>query len=77
MFFLSPIMWKADMLTTNQRFLADINPLYHMIEIIRAPLLGSTIHIFSWYYCLGLLIFGSVFAFAIFVRFRARVAYWL
>lgn len=77
MFFLSPIMWKADMLTTNQRFLVDINPLYHMIEIIRAPLLGSTIHIFSWYYCLGLLIFGSVFALAIFVIFRARVAYWL
>lgn len=77
MFFLSPIMWKADMLTKNQRFLADINPLYHMIEIIRAPLLGTPIHIHSWIYCIGLLIFGSILAFTIFVRFRARVAYWL
>jgi ABC-type polysaccharide/polyol phosphate export permease len=77
MFFLSPIMWKTDMLTKNQRFLADINPLYHMIEIIRAPLLGTSIHIYSWFYCIGLLIFGSILAFAIFVRFRARVAYWL
>jgi ABC-type polysaccharide/polyol phosphate export permease len=77
MFFLSPIMWKAEMLTVNQRFLADINPLYHMIEIIRAPLLGSPIHIFSWYYCVGLLIMGNIFSFAVFTRFRARVAYWL
>ena len=77
MFFLSPIMWKADMLTVNQRFLADINPIYHMIEIIRAPLLGSPIHIFSWCYCVGLLIIGGIFAFSVFTRYRARVAYWL
>jgi len=77
MFFLSPIMWKADMLTENQRFLADINPLYHMIEIIRAPLLGSPIHTISWYYCVGLLIIGSIFAFSVFTKYRARVAYWL
>jgi ABC-type polysaccharide/polyol phosphate export permease len=77
MFFLSPIMWKVDMLTKNQRFLADINPLFHMIEIIRAPLLGSPIYIYSWIYCVGLLIFGSIFTFAVFVKFRARIAYWL
>ena len=39
-FFISPIMWKVDMLGRHRIF-ADINPLYHFMELIRAPLLGE------------------------------------
>ncbi len=76
-FFLSPIIWKADMLGPKNRFVADFNPLYHFIEVIRAPLLGEPIHAISWVVTLGLLAFGSVTTFLVFARLRARVPYWL
>jgi ABC-type polysaccharide/polyol phosphate export permease len=76
-FFLSPIIWKADMLGPKNRFVADFNPLYHFIEVIRAPLLGQPIHAVSWIVTASLLVLGSIAAFLIFARLRARVPYWL
>jgi ABC-type polysaccharide/polyol phosphate export permease len=76
-FFLSPILWKADMLGSKNRFVADFNPLYHMIEVIRAPLTGTPIHAMSWIVTLSLLVLGSLGTFLIFARSRARVPYWL
>ena len=76
-FFLSPILWKVDMLGSKNRFVADYNPLYHFIEVIRAPLLGDTIHAISWIVTFSLLVLGSVGTFLVFARLRARVPYWL
>lgn len=76
-FFLSPIIWKADMLSQNNRFVADFNPLYHFIEVIRAPLLGEPIHAISWIVTSSFLVLGSVVTFQVFARLRARVPYWL
>jgi ABC-type polysaccharide/polyol phosphate export permease len=76
-FFLSPIIWKADMLGPKNQFVADYNPLYHFIEVIRAPLLGQPIHAISWIVTAGLLVLGSAGAFLVFARLRARVPYWL
>ena len=45
-FFMTPIVWNADILKEKapqlgwRANLADINPLYHYIEIIRDPLIG-------------------------------------
>ena len=76
-FFLSPIIWSADMLPPGRRYLADFNPLFHFIEIVRAPLLGEPLHIISWIVVIALLVLGSAATFAVFARFRARVPYWL
>lgn len=77
MFFMSPIMWTVDMLSPSMRLLADFNPIYHLIEVVRAPLLGAEIHILNWAFSIALLLFGSLLTFISFVRYRARVAYWL
>lgn len=77
LFFLSPIIWKADMLGPHNRFVADFNPLYHFIEVIRAPLLGSPVHALNWLVTGGLMVGGSILAFVVFARLRARVPYWL
>lgn len=76
-FFLSPIIWKADMLGPEKRFVVDFNPLHHFIEVIRAPLIGQPIHAISWIVTSSLLVFGGVAAFLIFSRLRARIPYWL
>lgn len=77
MFFLTPIMWTADMLSPNKRFLAEFNPLFHLVEVVRAPLLGGEIRPISWVFCTMLLILGGGLTFRIFVRLRGRVPYWL
>jgi len=76
-FFLSPIIWRAEMLPPSRRFLADFNPLFHLIEVVRAPLMGEPLRMISWTVVTGLLIVGSVTTFVVFARFRSRVPYWL
>lgn len=47
-FFISPIIWKADMLSEKNRYVADLNPLYHLVEVVRTPLLGQAPATLSW-----------------------------
>lgn len=74
--FLTPVMWKADMLGRNM-FAAQLNPLFHFLEIVRQPLLGGGIPILSWLVVVCITICGYVIAIGAFARFRARIAYWV
>lgn len=75
-FFLTPIFWKAEMLG---KFIwaAQINPLYHFIEIIRAPLLSGGASLLSWGVVLLITVLGYTVMMLFFTRFRARIAYWV
>ena len=42
LFFITPIFWRPEMLSTN-RWIADWNPIFHLIELVRAPLLGNPV----------------------------------
>ncbi len=61
----------------NRRFIADYNPLYHFINLIRAPLLGETPALLSWMVASLMLIFGGALSLLLFARFRSRIAYWI
>ena len=76
-FFLSPILWRADMLSPSNHFVADVNPLFHFMEVVRAPLLGEPIDGIHWLVVGGLFIVGSTVSFLFFARTRARIPYWL
>lgn len=76
-FFLTPIIWRPTMLTKRFQLLADLNPLYHFMEIVRAPLLGEPIRAVSWLVTCGLLVAGFGVTLTVFSRFRSRVPYWL
>lgn len=75
-FFLTPVMWQADMLGRNQ-WAAAWNPLYHFLEVVRSPLVAATTNWFSWAVVLGITVVGYTAAFLLFARFRARIAYWV
>jgi ABC-2 type transport system permease protein/lipopolysaccharide transport system permease protein len=75
-FFVTPIMWSAEQLSDRAVF-ADINPFYHLIAIVRAPLLGQAPTATNWLVSLGVTVAGSVIAFALFARYRWRIAYWV
>jgi ABC-2 type transport system permease protein/lipopolysaccharide transport system permease protein len=75
-FFVTPIMWKPELLRTKV-YIAEFNPFYHLLEIVRAPMLGSwpsaTNYIAVFIITLlNLLIVGTFFA-----RFRSRISYWV
>jgi ABC-2 type transport system permease protein/lipopolysaccharide transport system permease protein len=49
--FLTPILFYRDMVK-NRSFIVDSNPFYHMVDVLRAPLLGTPPDQLSWYYLL-------------------------
>jgi lipopolysaccharide transport system permease protein len=75
-FFFTPIMWSKDLLK-DRAWAADINPFHHLIEIVRAPILGHQIEIVSWIWSVGLLVVGFFFAQYLTSRCRNRVPYWI
>ncbi|MFL9985134.1 ABC transporter permease [Paraburkholderia sediminicola] len=75
-FFFTPVMWSPEILK-DRAWVAEYNPLYHLIETVRAPLTGRPTHWQSWAWSIGLLIVGFAFAQFLMKRFRNRVPYWL
>lgn len=77
LFFLSPVLWKPEMLSPRNRFIADLNPLYHFMELLRAPLLGTPFNASSWTLMVVMLVLGATATLLVFARLRARVPYWI
>lgn len=75
-FFLTPILWKREMLGSHQ-WAVDANPLYHMVELVRAPLLGEVPPAASWLIVMLITAGGFALALLAFARYRARIAYWV
>lgn len=75
-FFVTPIMWKPELLR-ERAYIAEINPFFHLVEIIRAPLLGQMPPASSY---LAILIITGVNIAVVsmfFARFRSRISYWV
>ncbi|MDB5809351.1 MAG: type transporter [Betaproteobacteria bacterium] len=75
-FFITPILWRSEMLTTYQ-WILDWNPFFHLIELVRAPLSGRPLPVDSWINVSIMSFAGWGLALACFARYRARIAYWL
>jgi len=74
--FATPIMWTVSALG-DSKIVAEVNPIYHLIEISRAPLLGMVPEPRSWLVACGLAVVGSVLAIALMVRASRRIVFWL
>jgi ABC-2 type transport system permease protein len=75
-FFMTPVMWKPDMLP-GRTLLLDANPFYHFLEIVRAPLLGQLPLVENWIVALIITGVGWAVTFLFFSAFRWRLAYWV
>lgn len=77
LFFITPIMWKPELLQDKESQLVALNPFFHLVEVVRLPLLGQIPSVEN-YVVVGLVtILNLVLAGAFFVRYRARIAYWV
>lgn len=75
-FFFTPVMWTPEILK-DRAWVAEYNPFYHLIEIVRAPIIGRPVHLESWIWSLAFLVIGFGFAQLLMRRYRNRVPYWL
>lgn len=77
-FYVTPIIWMPKLLPARASvMLLDPNPFYHLIEVIRDPILGVAPSYLNWVVSGGLAVFGWLLAIIAFNKFRARIAYWL
>jgi len=74
--FATPIMWTVSNLG-DDKIVAELNPVYHLIEVTRAPLLDTIPALESWLVATGLAVVGSIFAIALLVRASRRIVFWL
>lgn len=75
-FFFTPVMWSPEILK-DRVWVAELNPLYHLIEIARGPIIGRPLLFESWVWAIATLVVGFVFAQFLMKRYRNRVPYWL
>ncbi len=75
-FFMSPILWRPEVLG-NRMWMATVNPVYHYIEIVRAPVIAGAIPLTSWGVCLLGMFISVLAAFLLLMKYRARVPYWV
>lgn len=73
----TPLFWPADTLTGMRRILfVESNPLYHVLNVVRAPLVGKVPGAISYVVMIVMCIGGWWLTYAMFKRFRRRIAYW-
>ncbi|WP_018022925.1 galactan export ABC transporter permease subunit Wzm/RfbD [Corynebacterium doosanense] len=83
MFYITPIVWTTHTLkeqggdVAERAKLAEINPLYHYLEIIRAPMIGQDIAGYHWWIVLGCTVAGLLITTVVMRQWRFRVSYWV
>lgn len=76
MFFVTPIFWRPEMLA-GQQWVVKFNPAFHLIELVRSPLLGEPVPAESWLVALATTVGCWTLAVMVLAHLRARVAYWV
>jgi ABC-type polysaccharide/polyol phosphate export permease len=74
--FVTPIFWNVNQLQGDRAVIAHANLFYHMVEILRRPMLGEYPGAVSFLVCAVTAILGWWFAFRLFSSKRHRLPYW-
>lgn len=75
-FLATPILWKKELLV-GKEFLYEWNIFYHLIEVVRLPLIENTIPIKSLLFVFSTTVLLAVAWAATYKKYRASIVYWL
>lgn len=75
--FLTPIFWSPNQLTGRALLFANFNPLYHLLAIVREPLLGRSPEPLNWLVVIVGTLMGWILTVYVMSKFRQRIVYWL
>jgi ABC-type polysaccharide/polyol phosphate export permease len=74
---ITPLFWPPESLSGSGRAVfVEFNPIYHLIEVVRAPLLGNVPGIASYAAVMLIAVGGWLLTYFAFERFRSRITYW-
>lgn len=74
--FMTPVFWLPDRFGKHQAVL-DFNPFYHLLQAVRAPLMGDAVSLHSYVVLVSLAVGGWLATFLIFARTRRRIVHYL
>lgn len=77
LFLVTPVFWDPSILTGKKTLIADLNPLYHMIQIMRDPLLGKIPTFQNYFYCSMVTLFNCVFTYFVYKTNHSNKAFWI
>ncbi len=75
-FFVTPISWMPRLLDQNPAIL-KYNPLVYLLDVVRAPLLGTAPSSSSYLVVSLMAVIGLLFTFVVFTLKRSRIAFWV
>ena len=78
-FYITPVIWIRESLGENElvNLIVSLNPLYHILQVARLPLIGQFPTLFNWIWVLGSAGLFWVVGLYMFRRFEKRIAYWV
>ena len=74
---MTPVFWPADRISPAHRAVLDLNPFYHLLEAVRAPLLGRDVAPHTYLFLAGMALAGWALTFALFANTRRRIVHYL
>ncbi|HEX3699514.1 MAG TPA: ABC transporter permease [Phenylobacterium sp.] len=75
-FFMTPVMWQPARLGRAHAFLL-FNPFYHMLDAVRAPLIGDHPDPHTYSFLALMAVVGWALTFTVFTRTRRRIVHYL
>jgi lipopolysaccharide transport system permease protein len=77
-FYITPILWMPHSVSEQiAGKILEFNPFYHMLSLVRAPLMGDVPSMNTWIFCITAAFLGWFLALLIYARSRDRVVFWL
>lgn len=76
LFLITPIIWSPDILK-ERAYIAYVNPLSHMLDIVRGPLLGQVPTATNYLVSAGVAVVCMVVFLVVYRVFRKRYVFWL
>jgi len=74
---MTPVFWLPDRISPGHRVILDLNPFYHLLQAVRAPLMGSQIMPHTYLILAIMAAVGWTLTFAIFAYTRRRIVHYL
>lgn len=75
--FITPVFWPADRLNGAKHIVLTLNPFYHMLEAIRAPMMGTPIAEHTYGFLALMALVGWGLTFSLFAVTRRRIVHYL
>ncbi|THD58922.1 ABC transporter permease [Phenylobacterium sp.] len=74
---MTPVFWLPDRIPPRYHLILDANPFYHLLQAVRAPLMGRGVEPHTFAFLAGMAVVGWVLVFSLFANTRRRIVHYL